>query len=197
MKIRFLLPLILATLACSLPGLAPRPTVEPLVFPTSVLETVTPINTTDPLALPPDQATVEATSAAPPVDAATATLAADPLTQISISTDQIYYGGDCSPKDVTFEVTVSQPEKVYSVLLFVRLRNQKSGVQSVWNTGLAMHPSGGGRYDYKLRAVNVPSYKEYDPAWLQYQFVLTNTQGDVIGRTQIFLDRIKFQRVCP
>jgi len=197
MKIRFLLPLILATLACSLPGLAPRPTVEPLVFPTSVLETVTPINTTDPLALPPDQATVEATSAAPVVDAATATLAADPLTQISISTDQIYYGGDCSPKDVTFEVTVSQPEKVYSVLLFVRLRNQKSGVQSVWNTGLAMHPSGGGRYDYKLRAVNVPSYKEYDPAWLQYQFVLTNTQGDVIGRTQIFLDRIKFQRVCP
>lgn len=197
MNLRFFLPLLLAMLACSVPGLAPRPTVEPLIFPTPIRETVTPINTLDPFAPTLDLGTADAAFSTPTLSVATGTLAADPLTEIKVSTDQIYYGGDCSPKDVTFEVTVSQPEKVYSVLLFVRLRNQKSGVQSVWNTGLAMHPSGGGHYDYKLRAVNIPSYKEYDPAWLQYQFVLTNTQGDVIGRTQIFLDRIKFQRVCP
>jgi len=197
MKIRFFLPLLLATLACSVPGLAPRPTVEPLIFPTIAFETVTPINMDNLPAATLNLATVESTSSTPTVSAATGTLAADPLTDINISTDQIYYGGDCSPKDVTFDVTVSQPEKVYSVLLFVRLRNQKSGAQSAWNTGLAMRSLGGGRYEYKLRAVNVPSYKDYDPAWLQYQFVLTNTQGAVIGRTQIFLDKIKFQRVCP
>lgn len=197
MRNRFLLPLLLAMLACSAPGLAPRPTVEPLVFPTAVYETLAPspgLENGVPT-LGPD--TGESTSAAPTVSAATATLAAELLSEIKISADEVFYGGDCSPKEVTFEVTVSQPEKVYSVLLFVRLRNQKSGLQSVWNTGLAMHPLGSGRYDYKLRAVNVPSYKDYDPAWLQYQFVLTNTQGDVIGRTQIFLDKIKFQRVCP
>jgi uncharacterized protein YegP (UPF0339 family) len=70
-------------------------------------------------------------------------------------------------------------------------------VQSVWNTGLAMRPTGGGRYEYRLRAVNVPFYKDYDPAWLQYQFVLTDTRGEVIARSQIFLDKIKFQRLCP
>ena len=198
MKIaRFCLPLILAALACSAPGLAPRPTIEPLIFPTAVQETFTPPDGTEASAPTQELATVESASATPTVELATATLATESLAQINLSTEQIYYGGDCSPKDVTFDVTVSQPEKVFSVLLFVRLRNQKSGAQSAWNTGLAMRPLGAGRYEYKLRAVNVPEYKEYDPAWLQYQFVLTNTQGDVIARSQVFLDRIKFQRVCP
>ncbi|MDX9993476.1 MAG: hypothetical protein RBS68_15650 [Anaerolineales bacterium] len=210
MKLRIFLPLFLAMLACSAPGLGPRPTIEPLIFPTALaLETVTPISppgmfeTVSPVAssqaLPPTLApgSPQAASSTPTLDVATATLSADPLSEIKISTGQIYYGGDCSPKEVTFTVSASQPEKIYSVLLFVRLRNQKSGATSAWNTGLAMRPLGSGRFEYKLRAANVPSYKEYDPAWLQYQFVLTDTRGEVVARSQVFLDQIKFQRVCP
>ena len=197
MKKRLLLPLLLATLACSVPGLGPRPTVQPLIFPSPVLETVTPLNPQDALAPTLDLGTVSPDTSTPTVDAATATLASLPLSEIQISTDQVYYGGDCSPKEVTFTVTASQPEKVYSVLLFIRLRNQKTDIRSTWNSGLAMRPLGKGRYEYRLRAVSVPSYQDYDPAWLQYPFVLTNTRGEAIARTEVFSDKIKFQRVCP
>jgi len=197
MKLRFLLPLLLAVLACSAPGLAPRPTVEPLVFPTAVHETLPPNLDAENGVPTQGLDTAEPDDAPPTASAATATLASESLSEVKISADEVFYGGDCSPKEVTFEVAVTQPAKVYSVLLFVRLRNQQSGVQSTWNTGLAMRPTGGGRYEYRLRAVNVPFYKDYDPAWLQYQFVLTDTRGEVIARSQIFLDKIKFQRLCP
>jgi hypothetical protein len=197
MKLRLLLPLLLAILACSAPGLGSRPTVEPLIFPAPVLETVTPLNPQDALAPTLDLNPVSPATPTPTVDAATATLASQPLSEIKISTDQVYYGGDCSPKEVTFEVTASQPEKVYSVILFIRLRNQKTDIRSAWNSGLAMRSLSDGRYEYRLRAVNVPSYKDYDPAWLQYQFVLTNSRNEVIARSEIFTDKIKFQRLCP
>jgi hypothetical protein len=197
MKMRFWLPLLLATLACAMPGLSPRPTIEPLIFPTPVLETVTPMNPVNLVTATLDAGIMPVETAVPTLNAATATLSDTPIAEFSLSAEQVYYGGDCSPKEVTFSVKVSQPEKVYSVLLFVRLRNQKSGAQSAWNTGLAMRPQGEGRYEYRLRAVNVPSYKDYDPAWLQFQFVLTDSRGDVIGRSQVYTDRIKFQRLCP
>jgi hypothetical protein len=197
MKLRFFLPLLVGILACSAPGLAPRPTVAPLIFPTPVLETVTPVNTLDPLIPTLELATLEPGDSTPTLSAATATLSTDPLSEIEISTDKFYYGSGCSPNEVTFTVTVSQPEKVFSVLLFVRLRSQKTGATSPWNTGRSMRPLGGGQYEYPIGLSRVANYQDYSPAWLQYQFVLTDSRGDVVARSQVFTDKIKLERDCP
>jgi hypothetical protein len=200
MKLRFFLPILIATLACSAPGLAPRPTVEPLVFPTSPYETVTPANTLDPFIPTLDLSvvsTAEPAQSTPTLDVATATLSADPLSEIKVSADKFYYGSGCSPNEVTFTVTVKQPEKVFSVLLFVRLRSQKTGATSPWNTGRSMRPLGSGQYEYPIGLSRIANYKEYSPAWLQYQFVLTDSRGDVVARSQVFTDKITIQRDCP
>lgn len=198
MKLRFFLPLLLGILACSAPGLAPRPTVEPLIFPTYNLETVTPAQPPAPATAPTlELATLEPFLPTPTLNAATATLGNDPLTEVKFSTDKIYFGTDCLSKEVTFTVTVSQPEKVFSVLLFTRLRSQKTGVNSPWNAGRSMHSLSGGQYEYPLVLSRIANYQEYSPAWLQYQFVLTDTRGDVVARSQIFTDKIVIQRDCP
>jgi hypothetical protein len=193
MKKRFFLPLVFAILACSIPRLAPRPTSIPLIFPTSRAATNAPATNPSPLGL----ATVETVAPTPLIGAATSTLATNPFSKILLSAEHIYYGGACAPKEITFEVSVAQPEKVFSVVVFVRLRNLKKDKQTGWNEGLAMNAQGGGRYSYRLKAVNVASYKEFNEAWLQYQFVLTNTQAEIIGRSEVFANKVQFSRTCP
>jgi hypothetical protein len=197
MKLRFFLPLLMGILACSAPGLAPRPTIEPLIFPTPDLQTVTPINTLDPFAPTLELATLEPGAPTPTPSAATATLSDNPLSEIEISTDKFYYGPGCSPKEVTFTVTVSQPEKVLNVLLFVRVRSQVTGATSPWNTGRTMRSLGAGQYEYPLGLSRIANYQDYAPAWLQYQFVLTDSRAEVVARTQVFTNEITLQRDCP
>jgi len=197
MKLRFFLPLLLGILACNAPGLAPRPTIEPLIFPTPVLETVTPMSTLDPFIPTLEFATLEPGAPTPTLNIVTATLSTDLLSEIEISTDKFYYGPGCSPNEVTFAVTVSQPEKVLNVLLYVRLRNQKTGATSPWNTGRTMRSLGNGQYEYPLGLSRIANYQDYAPAWLQYQFVLTDSRANVVARSQVFTDKITLQRDCP
>lgn len=195
---RFFLPLILASLACSLPGLASRPTPIPLIFPTAIPETITPSAGWGSDSTPTqDLSVVDLASITPEAISTTGTLEPATIEKITFSAEQFYYGGSCAPKDVTFNVKVAQPERVFSVILFVRLRDIKKENQTIWNDGMAMNAQGNGQYVFRVKAVNLPSYKEFDQSWLQYQFVLTNTQGQVIGRSEVFNNKIKLSRSCP
>jgi len=99
----------------------------------------------------------------------------------SISTNQIFYGG-CGTDSVTISVQVSDPS-VYSVVLFVRLLDAASGNQTEWSAYNSMSPTGGGGFRINVTATSIPGYNTYSSATLVYQFVATNANGEIVGRS--------------
>jgi hypothetical protein len=103
------------------------------------------------------------------------------------------YQHDCvaSPSQVTIQVTVSNPERVYSIVLFYRLKTQSGNIRTQWND-VAMNPKENGVFTYTISWKAFPDLSLISsddlPAWLMYQFFATNTAGDVIGQSEVYLD---------
>ncbi|MCX6079663.1 MAG: hypothetical protein NTW32_09050 [Chloroflexi bacterium] len=117
------------------------------------------------------------------------------LSAVTLSTQVI--SSVCDPKVVRFEAT-SARQDVFSVVLFYRLRYKASGEQTAWNAGLVMKPLAG-VFVYDLQAVNIKEFNKFKEtaAWLQYQLVATDRQGNILGRSQVFADRLTIIGVCP
>ena len=104
-----------------------------------------------------------------------------------VSASLFHYGG-CAPGQVTISVAVSDPAAVRSVILFTRLEDQQSRQQTPWDEGTSMVRAGTGRYQITLNPNSIANYKTYDPAWLLYQFVATNSKEEVIARSPRIYD---------
>ncbi len=99
-----------------------------------------------------------------------------------VSSDQFYYGG-CTPNTVTVQVQVSEPEAVFSVVLFQKLQNLTS-----WDGGTAMHAAGNGKYTLTVSANTVPGREDSTSAvWLN-QIAATARNGKVLARSQTYGD---------
>ena len=91
---------------------------------------------------------------------------------------------------VDISVMVSDPSIVQGVLLFLRLKNKTDGEETAWNNGLAMESLGNGNFDKSLSATQVPNLSSISSggasAWLEYQFVATDSQGNAIGHSPVY-----------
>jgi len=105
------------------------------------------------------------------------------------STDHFYYySAACGPEQVTLQIGVSDPAQVFSMGLFVRSVEKSSNTPSAWSGGFAMIPAGGGFYSFTLLSEDVPGYNAFAEAWLQYQFVANDKDGNPILRSAVFGD---------
>jgi hypothetical protein len=102
----------------------------------------------------------------------------------------------CEPKTVRFVVTPTNP-KVYSVVLFIRLNYKTTGDRTSWNIGFAMKPLNG-RFIYDLTAASISDFNKFkDPvAWVQFQLVAIDQSGAIIGRSEVFADKLTISAVC-
>jgi hypothetical protein len=96
----------------------------------------------------------------------------------------------CDPAQVTFTAQVTDPAAVFSVVLFVRLKDTKSTDTTDWNTGIAMNDKGNGTFTYTLKAKSIDGYNSYLSAWVYYQLVATDAGNNVIGRTQVYMQSL-------
>ncbi|HTX80519.1 MAG TPA: hypothetical protein VMC62_12665 [Longilinea sp.] len=103
------------------------------------------------------------------------------------SPKQVYLGG-CSPNQIIFAVTVNQPVQVYDVVVFTRLQDVNSGKLTGWDEGTAMAVEGNGAFRLIMNTKGITGANENTTAYLLYQFVATDTHGQVIGRSQTFED---------
>jgi hypothetical protein len=111
-----------------------------------------------------------------------------PLGDPELSTQELFYRGvSCGPKTVMFDIQSLDPEGK-SVVLFYRLMDEASGESTEFNPGVAMRPVGDGFFTYELMAEDVPDFLMFDSAMLQYQFVLTDAAGMVLGRSPVYSD---------
>jgi hypothetical protein len=108
---------------------------------------------------------------------------------LSISGNEIYWG-ICKHGSVKITAEVTEPDEVYSVVLFVRLMDTESPDTTPWSKGAAMDNPDYGVFTYLLRANSVPERKAYMKAWVFYQLVATDLEGKAIGRTRVFTNSL-------
>lgn len=108
------------------------------------------------------------------------------LARVSVEPLEVFYG-ECEPNQLDFEVQVAAPLTVTQVYLFVRLQNESGSELTDWNSGFAMNPgSESGIFRVGLSVANIPEISRFPRAILLYQFVGTDVDKSVIGRSQTF-----------
>ncbi len=190
--------LLVGSIACNAAALlgsqAAPPTAQPVVLP--------PTQQVEPPA--PPAPTVEPPTVAPPPTAEptfTPTVAPSPTTGVitmgapEVSTKTLYKGpGACDPKEITFRITLTNPDQVKNVILFLRSQDKSTDSKTDWDEGTAMNPGADGKYSRTFHAADIPTYGSFANAWLYYQFVVTDKQNKII-RGRVFTD-VSFMS-CP
>ena len=119
-----------------------------------------------------------------------------------VSGDQFYYGS-CTPNQVTIQVNATGGN-IYSVVLFLKLQDQASGTMTGWDAGTSMTPSGSGWFTRTISSSSISGADDFSASWLLYQFVATDSSGQLIGRSQTYSDialsacaAIPIRRITP
>jgi hypothetical protein len=69
----------------------------------------------------------------------------------------------------------------------MRLREKKNTLLvTEWGSGAIMVKEENGSFNYNVRTFNIRRYYHFRDAWLEYQLVALNEDGEVIGRTPIY-----------
>ena len=111
---------------------------------------------------------------------------------LAISGNQIFWG-TCKRGSVRITAEVTDPDEVYSVVIFVRLRDAESPDTTPWSKGAAFDNRRNGIFTYDLDADAVSEHGYYMKAWVLYQLVATDVLGKVIGRTKIYTQSLTIE----
>ncbi len=101
-------------------------------------------------------------------------------------TDKKIYWGSCQPNRTRIIAKVENPEVVFSVIIFVRVKSAFKEDYTPWTTGNTMQNHWNGTFTYWLTANTTEGHNHYKNSWVQFQLVATDDMGEAIGRTQIY-----------
>ncbi|NMB62539.1 MAG: hypothetical protein GYA18_09405 [Chloroflexi bacterium] len=133
---------------------------------------------------------------APTVAPATVTPSTPYIYNVDHDVNKFYYkNGTCGPTKITISIQVSDPDKVWSVVIFTRFLDKEGEGQSKWDSGHAMSPKGDGVYSITLESSKITNYDTYDYAVFRYQFVATDKNRNEVTRSEVFED-IEYS-ICP
>ena len=200
--------------SCSAFGTAvPSPTSKPTLTPTVTVtstSTVTPTITSSPTIVKIPTYDYNATSTPPaylyvsptpfpgvptatPIASQTPWSSGEGFEWVKISESKIYWG-ICKPNKLKVSAQVSEPEDVYSVVLFVRFRRLKAQIFTEWNKGTGMEPVGDdGLWAQTMYANSIEGHEAYRRGWVWFQLVATGEKNIEVGRTRIYMDTIQLE----
>jgi hypothetical protein len=112
---------------------------------------------------------------------------------IDLSATQIVVGS-CGVNEVTFDVQVSKPDKVESVVIFLKLRDKVSGDDSGWDRGNTLDYEGEGHYTYTLKSSDFAT--PANASWVVYQLVGTDDEQALVARSQVYAEKLTIVK-CP
>jgi hypothetical protein len=114
---------------------------------------------------------------------------------LTYSPKKIYWGA-CQPNSVTISATVDDPDEVFSVLLFYRVKDYEEEDYTPWNTGVVMLDRGQGVFTHTMVGSKIDGHNHYLKSWVYFQLIATNLKGEEIGRTRIY-DKAFEMYPCP
>jgi len=133
---------------------------------------------------------------APVVAPATATPSTPYVYNVDHDVNKFYYKNDtCGATRITISLQVSQPDKVWSVVIFTRFLDKEGEGQTKWDSGHAMSPKGDGVYSITLDSSKITNFDTYDFAVFRYQFVATDKDRNEVARSEVFED-VEYS-ICP
>ena len=109
---------------------------------------------------------------------------------VSISEKEFYKTAECQPASVKFTAQAADVGNTAFVLLFVRFKSKQTDAKGEWADSIAMQSIGAGTYVHDLVATEMKGLDYFENAWVQYQFVATDSNSREIGRTDIFSERL-------
>lgn len=115
---------------------------------------------------------------------------------ILVSEMEFYKGNKCEPSSVKFTAQVLDPARSAFVVLFVRFKSKRSGATSEW-TSIKMDTLGAGTFTHELTSEEMKGVAAFQNAWVQYQLVTTQSNTTLIGRTDIFSERLTLLECTP
>jgi hypothetical protein len=216
---KYLILLLALTLAgCSaLAPVAPQPTPIPptaqvvlqtvvvMITPTPLPPTPVPPPTLAPTNTlpPPTEAPPAAPTATlpPPGSAGTGAPISIPNTDgggvfINIGVSGDYFSLRCYPKELTFTVTATDTH-IVSVTFYYRIVDMNSADISDWINGGLMRSDRQGNYSLTLSAEGInPDWRRKQTSY-DFEFVGTNSLGDVVGRSSKIVNMIRYTNDCP
>jgi hypothetical protein len=152
--------------------------------PTTTPYTETPIITDTPR--PTFTPTTRPTITLAPLDPSLFTPSPNLFLSVQRSTSQIVWGGSCDgARNIQFIVQVAAVRRLRYVLLFYRLQDKYSGRGTEWGGGAIMSTNKQGAYFYTIELDQIRNYRNYEDAWLQYQFVGSTVGLTVLGRSVV------------
>ncbi len=108
---------------------------------------------------------------------------------VNVSEKKIFWG-ICKPNKVKITAKVRNPDEVYSVVIFVRVKSLLKEDYTPWTNGDVMTRHGDGTFSYTLVGINIEGHNHYKASWVFFQLVATDEAGEIIGRTMIYPDSI-------
>lgn len=218
-----LLFLAFVLVACGVPPATPteaptevQPTQTAMVIVETVVVTVVPTNVptevpsatpvplpteVPPTAVPPTAVPADTQAVAAPTQAATGgpitvddTLGAGWFVSLTRSRNDLALRCQLL-RDVTFSVKATDPN-ITSVDFFYRIVDKTTGAAFDWQNAGRMIPDGTGNFTLTFAGDRVSANYRKPSAWLDYQFVGSNTTG-VIGRSEKIEKQINYMFDCP
>jgi|GEM_PF-969142 hypothetical protein len=112
----------------------------------------------------------------------------------SHNVDTFFYGTEsCGENEITITTDVTRIDKLEYVILFVRFKDKTSDAISKWNVGGTMKKVDDNTHRITLQSEDIPNYSAYDYAAMSYQFVATDKDKKITGRSLVF-DDISLER---
>ena len=96
------------------------------------------------------------------------------------------YWGSCTPNAVSIRAEVEDTDEVFSVIIFVRVKDILEDDSTPWTSGAIMLNRGQGEFTYKMIGSEIYGHDHYLRSWVYFQLVATNIEGEEIGRTRVY-----------
>lgn len=140
----------------------------------------------------------QATNTTAPTSTPSATQTPDKayIYDVDHDVDKFFYNKTtCGANKITITMKVSDPDKVWSVVIFTRFLDKEGDGQTKWDSGHAMTPKGDGLYSITLESSKITNFDTYEFAVLRYQFVATDKDRNEVARSEVFGD-VAYE-ICP
>ncbi|MFN8414675.1 MAG: hypothetical protein U0Z26_20020 [Anaerolineales bacterium] len=104
---------------------------------------------------------------------------------VDFTPNKIFWGS-CKVNKSVVTAKVDDPEEVFSIVIFVRVKAAFKDDSTPWTTGDVMHDTGNGIYTYTLVGSKIEGHNHYKNSWVMVELVATNVKGEEVGRTKIY-----------